>query len=453
MPPRPPSPAWLPLLRLGFLLLAFAATWVGVRLRRPLRTELQAALVAAGLQLVLAVGLDAAGQAAGLWRYAVNDGLVLGVPLDLHLAWALPWGVLFVLWAPRPRAAAARYAAVWWAVTVTYDALLAPRATALVVRGAGLGWLLGDAVMIAGLLAAALALARAVRRSGEARERGGLTGGELARRRHAAAWRAGLYLLAFGALSFGLLPHLILTLTGRSGWPLPDMPTALRWLIVGYIGGCLLWPLWAVREFVRAGGTPLPFDPPLALVVDGPYGFVRNPMQLGAIAALLGVAALYRSWALLAYAVDLVLLSQLLFLRHEEAELGQRFGPAYARYRAAVRCWLPRLHPYRAPDEPPLRLGYDARCPACTEAAAWLQRLGGPALVTEPLPATAVGMRVREPRAAGEPVVHEGLDAWLALLPRGPLYLAWLTPLVTLPPVRALLRLCYQASAERRPRA
>lgn len=449
MPPRLPA-AWLQLLRLGFLLLAFGATWAGVRLRRPRRTELQAALVAAGVQLVLAVGLDAAGQAAGLWRYAVDDGLVLGVPLDLHLGWALLWGVLFVLWAPQPRAAAARYAAVWWAATVTYDALLAPWATALVVRGAGLGWLLGDAGMIAALLAAALALYRAVRGSGEARERGELAAFELARR--GAAWRAGLYLLVFGALSFGLLPHLILTLTGRSGWPLPAMPTALRWLSLGYIGGCLLWPLWAVREFVRAGGTPLPFDPPLALVRGGPYGFVRNPMQLGATAAMVGVAALYRSWALLGYAVDLVLLSQLLFLRHEEAELEQRFGAAYARYRAAVRCWLPRLHPYREPDEPPLLLGYDARCPACAEAAAWLQRLGGPALVTEPLPAPAVGMRVREPQPAGEPLVHEGLDAWLALLPRGPLYLAWLTPLVTLPPVRALLRLCYAATAERRPR-
>ena len=107
-------------------------------------------------------------------------------------------------------------------------------------------------------------------------------------------------------------------------------------------------PLWAVREFVRAGGTPLPFDPPLALVIGGPYAFVRNPMQVGAIAALFGVAALYRSWGLTVYAVDLALLSQLLFLRQEEGELGERFGPAYDRYRAAVRCWVPRLTPYRA---------------------------------------------------------------------------------------------------------
>lgn len=453
MPQLALRPAWVPLFRLGYLLLAFAVTWGGVRLRRAGPAELRAALVAAGVQLVLAIPLDAAGQAAGLWRYAVHDGLLLGVPLDLHLAWALPWGLLFVLWAPQTRPAAGRYAVVWWLATLTYDALLAPQATALVSRGAGLFWLLGDAVMIAALLFAALCVYRAVRRSGQALVHG-VSPGELARLRVSAGVRAGVYLVAFGGISFVLLPHLILTLTGRSVWPLPAMPAALRALIVVYIGLCLVWPLWAVMEFVRAGGTPLPFDPPLWLVAGGPYAFVRNPMQVGAIAAVVGIAALYRSVWLLGYAIDLALLSQLLFLPHEEAELLRRFGPAYARYRAAVRCWLPRLLPYQAPDDPPLRVGYDAGCPACRDAVAQLPRLlGTAAFVIAALPPGAAGFCVREPRPhGGPPLVHEGADAWLALLRRGPLYLAWLTPLLALPPLSALLRLCYGVAAERRTR-
>ena len=31
----------------------------------------------------------------------------------------------------------------------------------------------------------------------------------------------------------------------------------------------------------------------------------------------------------------------------EEADLERRFGDPYRRYRAAVRCWVPRLTPYR----------------------------------------------------------------------------------------------------------
>ena len=452
LPPALP-PAWVPLFRLGYLLLAFVVTWVGVRLRRATPWEQRAALVAAGVQLVLAIALDAAGQAAGLWRYAVHDGLLIGVPLDLHLAWALLWGLLFVHWAPRQLASALRYAAVWWVATLTYDGILAPHAQALVRRSAGLSWLMGDALMIACLLLVALLVQRAVRQSGEALSRGSLSIGELQRLRLGAALRAGLYLVAFGAISFGLLPYLILTLSGQGVWP-PPLPAVLRFSLVGAGALCLLWPLWAVLEFVRAGGTPLPFDPPLALVTSGPYAFVRNPMQLGAIAAVLAMAALYRSVWLLAYAVDLVLVSQLFFLPQEEAELRRRFGAVYVRYCLAVRCWLPRLWPYHEPDEPPLVVGYDQSCPACVDTVAKLPRLlVGPALVAAPLPEGGRGFCVSAPQSGGgPPVLHHGMDAWLALLQRGPIFIACLVPLFSLPPLRQLLRLCYEVAAEQRPR-
>src|ERR1700741_4558110 len=54
-------------------------------------------------------------------------------------------------------------------------------------------------------------------------------------------------------------------------------------------GGALA--LWCVLTFATRGrGTPAPFDPPRVLVVGGPYRYVRNPMYLGAIAALVGAA-------------------------------------------------------------------------------------------------------------------------------------------------------------------
>jgi hypothetical protein len=90
------------------------------------------------------------------------------------------------------------------------------------------------------------------------------------------------------------------------------------------------------------------------------------------------------------------------------------------------------------------------------DAVRRLQQLlpgGTQALIAEPLPPGAAGVRLQEPRPLGASAeIHHGLDAWLALLARGPLYLAWLAPLGALWPLRALLRLCYQATAERRPR-
>jgi protein-S-isoprenylcysteine O-methyltransferase Ste14 len=35
----------------------------------------------------------------------------------------------------------------------------------------------------------------------------------------------------------------------------------------------------------------------------------------------------------------------------EERDLQARFGIEYAQYRSAVRCWMPRLHPYRGVSE------------------------------------------------------------------------------------------------------
>jgi protein-S-isoprenylcysteine O-methyltransferase Ste14 len=49
--------------------------------------------------------------------------------------------------------------------------------------------------------------------------------------------------------------------------------------------------LQSVREFTAHGGTPMPLDPPTALVTSGPYAYVGNPMQLGAtiVVAIWGV--------------------------------------------------------------------------------------------------------------------------------------------------------------------
>lgn len=104
-----------------------------------------------------------------------------------------------------------------------------------------------------------------------------------------------------------------------------------------------------VGTFAFAGkGTPAPFDPPRRFVAVGPYRFVRNPMYIGAWLLLTGLALWYRSPAMLLFPLFPLLLAHLFVLVGEEPGLERRFGESYARYRAGVRRWLPRLHPYRA---------------------------------------------------------------------------------------------------------
>ncbi|PYT52963.1 MAG: isoprenylcysteine carboxylmethyltransferase family protein, partial [Acidobacteria bacterium] len=54
---------------------------------------------------------------------------------------------------------------------------------------------------------------------------------------------------------------------------------------------------------LRGKGTPLPIDPPKKLVVEGPYGLVRNPMYWSVASVMLGEAAVFHSVALAGLAV------------------------------------------------------------------------------------------------------------------------------------------------------
>jgi protein-S-isoprenylcysteine O-methyltransferase Ste14 len=101
---------------------------------------------------------------------------------------------------------------------------------------------------------------------------------------------------------------------------------------------------WCILSFVFLGrGTPAPFDPPRRLVVAGPYRYVRNPMYVGAGAALLGAALFYQAPPLVAYAAGFLLVMHLFVVLHEEPTLRRTFGGEYAAYCRQARRWWPRL--------------------------------------------------------------------------------------------------------------
>jgi protein-S-isoprenylcysteine O-methyltransferase Ste14 len=52
---------------------------------------------------------------------------------------------------------------------------------------------------------------------------------------------------------------------------------------------------WSVAHFLKAKGTPVPFNPPPRLVDSGPYAYSRNPMLTGVFALLFGLGVLLAS--------------------------------------------------------------------------------------------------------------------------------------------------------------
>jgi protein-S-isoprenylcysteine O-methyltransferase Ste14 len=82
------------------------------------------------------------------------------------------------------------------------------------------------------------------------------------------------------------------------------------------------------------------------LVTDGPFAYLRNPIYAGTMCLGFGMAALIgdpRAYLLTALAFFFLYLS---IVPAEEEFLSRQFGAAYARYRAEVPRFLPRLRPW-----------------------------------------------------------------------------------------------------------
>ena len=154
------------------------------------------------------------------------------------------------------------------------------------------------------------------------------------------------FFLAPGTVA-GLIPH---ALTGwRDEGAIPG--GAVR-RIAGavLVAGGVASVVESFVRFARKGlGTPAPVAPPTRLVVSGQYRYVRNPMYVAVLAAVLGQALLFGSPRLLAYAAVLWIAFTVFVMAYEEPTLARTFGESYRAYRGGVRRWWPRLGPWREP--------------------------------------------------------------------------------------------------------
>lgn len=129
--------------------------------------------------------------------------------------------------------------------------------------------------------------------------------------------------------------------------PLPllaDAPAALRWSVRAagaamFLAGLGL-ALAAKGYFDRAGTPVKPTEPTTTLVTAGVYGYTRNPMYLSMTVALIGLSLIALSAWFLLVAPFAVFAVFKLAIEREERYLGEKFGAAYADYRARVRRWL-----------------------------------------------------------------------------------------------------------------
>jgi protein-S-isoprenylcysteine O-methyltransferase Ste14 len=161
------------------------------------------------------------------------------------------------------------------------------------------------------------------------------------RRSVAAAGTSLFFVLAPGVVA-GLVPWLFTRWHANPWWAPLRMVGALLTL-----AGAAVLVRAFVRFVVEGGGTPAPVAPTERLVVGGLYRYVRNPMYVAVVAAIVGQALLLGQPVLLVYGAVVWLIVAAFVHWYEEPTLSRQFGTEYEMYRRSVRAWLPRIRPWR----------------------------------------------------------------------------------------------------------
>jgi protein-S-isoprenylcysteine O-methyltransferase Ste14 len=124
--------------------------------------------------------------------------------------------------------------------------------------------------------------------------------------------------------------------------PLRFVPASIPGAWVGGIIFAIAFALaiWAIVTIRKAGTQVETYKPTTAIVENGPYRFTRNPIYLGMVLGLIGLAIAFDSLWILAALVLFYLVIRYGVIAREEAYLERKFGDVYLGYKSRVRRWL-----------------------------------------------------------------------------------------------------------------
>jgi len=118
------------------------------------------------------------------------------------------------------------------------------------------------------------------------------------------------------------------------------LPDVAWWWLPVMAWGYLQYKLVGTYRNREGGGGPGQKVPPERILDVGPYRFVRNPMYLGHLIFLAGLALALRSWL-----AAVVLAGHFFWFHHhvrrDEERLTDLFGDTYRDYCRRVKRWIP----------------------------------------------------------------------------------------------------------------
>ncbi|MEM6903727.1 MAG: isoprenylcysteine carboxylmethyltransferase family protein [Pseudomonadota bacterium] len=128
-------------------------------------------------------------------------------------------------------------------------------------------------------------------------------------------------------------------------WPLADATAVLPRVPLAVIGAVgvglgLYLVVSAILAMHRAGTNVPTFQPATALVTGDVFARTRNPIYLGLVLALLGLAIAWPSLWMILFTLPIPLILNVAVIPQEERYMSAKFGAAYTTYKEQTPCWF-----------------------------------------------------------------------------------------------------------------
>ena len=101
-----------------------------------------------------------------------------------------------------------------------------------------------------------------------------------------------------------------------------------------------IFNLMADKAFKNNHTTVKPFEVSTTLITTGVFRFTRNPMYLGMVLILAGIATLIGTLSPYAVIPVFIVVIDMVFIKPEERMLAETFGEVWTEYQLKVRRWL-----------------------------------------------------------------------------------------------------------------
>ncbi|EAQ64371.1 putative membrane protein [Marinomonas sp. MED121] len=125
-------------------------------------------------------------------------------------------------------------------------------------------------------------------------------------------------------------------LGSRHNLAFPYSLLGIPWILIGY-----LMAIKGKKLFKKLDTNIMTFEQPDKLVTEGLYRFSRNPMYLGFVIALIGVALVSgAAFSSFLWVVLFVIITNAWYIAFEEKVMVETFGQEYEDYCKRVRRWI-----------------------------------------------------------------------------------------------------------------